>query len=150
WFWLARCSWAEFLDEDSCEAGHWAALPSASGTKRSMATRILPPTMQFNFSRLRVRRENISIHGIAPVRFLYASDLHLGRPWNESIVPQLLQIVDQSSPAIVLLGGDLIDTRRGADGLVKLVNRLSFQVPVLAIPGNHDLRVGLDLVRSAV
>ena len=83
-----------------------------------------------------------------PMRLLYASDLHLGRPWTAGVPEQLLAAVAQTSPDVVLLGGDLSDVPAGLPILSDLVRRLAVGRPVLAVAGNHDRRP--DRARRAV
>lgn len=75
----------------------------------------------------------------SPVRLLYISDLHLS-PWNASAkcVSQMLELVEQTRPDYVLLGGDLLDLGLSLHLLRRLVQESSRISPVLAISGNHD------------
>jgi predicted MPP superfamily phosphohydrolase len=50
----------------------------------------------------------------------------------------------------VLLGGDLADGAYGVDAVRRSVAALERIAPVLATPGNHDVRAGLARVRRAV
>jgi predicted MPP superfamily phosphohydrolase len=51
---------------------------------------------------------------------------------------------------VVLLGGDLVDSASKLARLSHLVEQVREVAPVLAIAGNHDRRVGLDMVRDAI
>jgi predicted MPP superfamily phosphohydrolase len=62
----------------------------------------------------------------------------------------VLDAARASSPDAVLLGGDLADQRSELSKLSGLIRKLSDLAPVMAIGGNHDRWVGMDLVRAAV
>jgi predicted MPP superfamily phosphohydrolase len=51
---------------------------------------------------------------------------------------------------MIVLGGDLVDSRGGLPLLTETVAALRCSAPVWAIPGNHDRFVGLREVRAAV
>lgn len=84
------------------------------------------------------------------LRVLYASDLHFLGRHSRMISKQLISIVREHFPDIVLLGGDLVDGRRGLDVLRETITSLHEVAPVAAIPGNHDCFVGLEEVRQCV
>jgi uncharacterized protein len=81
------------------------------------------------------------------LRLLYISDLHLSRR-NEHIAAQVLEAAHHSQPDIIILGGDLVDTKHGLPLLLDTLRALP--APVWAIAGNHDEIVGIDLVRACV
>jgi predicted MPP superfamily phosphohydrolase len=97
-----------------------------------------------------IRHETISLNLPRPVRLLYASDLHLGHWWTASVPHQLLSVAAQLDPDLILLGGDLTDNVSAIDPLHELVRQLDSIAPVCAIPGNHDVRAGIDTVCAAV
>lgn len=101
---------------------------------------------------LLVRTERVNLLGEGrPLRLLYASDLHLtGHADDEYLVDQLLEAARQHRPDATLLGGDLVDSRKGPNELVSAVRRLSSMAPVLAVRGNHDQYWGVENTRAAV
>lgn len=99
---------------------------------------------------LHVREERVRLGLPEPLRALYASDLHLGHRWTARVPTRLLDVVRAVRPALLLLGGDLADNAAALPGLSRLIAALAETAPVYAIPGNHDERVGADLVRDAV
>ena len=88
--------------------------------------------------------------GSRRLALLYASDLHLSRPWTRRLVTDLIYLARAARPDAVLLGGDLVDNPTGLIDLRPMVRALSDAAPVYAIAGNHDLRAGVQNVRSAV
>ncbi|MBA3869731.1 MAG: metallophosphoesterase [Chloroflexota bacterium] len=80
---------------------------------------------------------------------LYASDLHLSRQ-TEHIVQQLIGVVQSTQPAVVLLGGDMVDSKSAFAELTTLIQGIKVICPVWAISGNHESYVGVDSVRECV
>ncbi len=100
---------------------------------------------------LLVREEVVAGLGLAaPVRLLYASDLHLGALGSARVAVQVVEAARRSAPDAIVLGGDLADARRGLPRLRDCVRLLAVLAPVWAVAGNHDEAVGLGLVRGAV
>ena len=98
---------------------------------------------------LLVRRERVANIGMRK-RVLFASDLHLRLHGPHHIVDGLVEIAERERPDMVLLGGDLVDSRSGIDALHSLVRKLSSVAPLGAVAGNHDRWVGLSRVRAAL
>ena len=82
-------------------------------------------------------------------RLLYAADLHLS-PWTTGVVAQMLEMTERWRPDVVALGGDLVDAPWALSLLSDMVRELRRFAPVLAIPGNHDMLVGLPKMAEAV
>ena len=98
---------------------------------------------------LLVRRERVG-NISAKKRLLFASDLHLRKNGPRHIVDGLLEIASRECPDLVLLGGDLVDSRSGLEALQSLVRRLSRVAALGAVAGNHDRWIGVTRVRAAV
>lgn len=98
---------------------------------------------------LLVRRERVAHIGVRK-RVLFASDLHLRKQGPRHIVDGLVEIAARECPDLMLLGGDLIDSRNGLEPLQSLVRSLSCVAPVCAVSGNHDRWIGAARVRAAV
>jgi predicted MPP superfamily phosphohydrolase len=98
--------------------------------------------------RLSVRHHHFPVS--APqTSLLYASDLHLSGQ-TEHIVQQLISVVQSTQPAVVLLGGDMVDSKNAFAELTTLIQRIQLICPVWAISGNHEAYVGVDSVRECV
>ena len=109
--------------------------------------------MRFEFGAygpLQIRVERVGLNLSQPIRLLYASDLHLGHRWTSTVPAQLLAAANSTRPDQILLGGDLVDHAKALPALGRMIVELLGIAPVAAIPGNHDVRVGEDLVRRAV
>jgi predicted MPP superfamily phosphohydrolase len=102
------------------------------------------------FGTLAVRTERVRLGLSQPLRILYASDLHLGHWWTARLPGQLIAAARQSAPDVILLGGDLADAKKGLPRLERLVKALASVAPVGCVPGNHDLRPGVEQVQAAV
>lgn len=84
--------------------------------------------------------------GLDGLRIAFVSDVHAGSFLRAADVANLFERVQQKAPDLVLLGGDLINTRERElllfrDGLA----RLRPQHGVFAVPGNHDHFFGPDI-----
>ena len=99
---------------------------------------------------LLVRRERLSPHLGLGKRILFASDLHLRKNGPVHVVAGILDIVSRERPDIILLGGDLVDSRSGLEPLHRLIEDMVGVAPVGAVGGNHDRWIGLADVRGAV
>ena len=99
---------------------------------------------------LHIRTERIALAIPAPLRLLYASDLHLGHRWTAAVPDRLLDAARIARPDLILLGGDLVDNRNALPELRRAVGALLAVAPVGAIPGNHDKRAGAGAVETAV
>jgi uncharacterized protein len=98
-----------------------------------------------------LRTERIDFTGGAHAyNLLYISDLHLGWQRSQRIVTQLIELAQIHRPDLILLGGDLVDRRRGLSLLSQMVQQLQSIAPTWAIAGNHDHWVGVQWVKQAV
>jgi 3',5'-cyclic AMP phosphodiesterase CpdA len=72
-------------------------------------------------------------------RVLHVSDLHTGTREDRRVEPALAELVEQTGPELIVASGDL--THRGRRSEHERAARFltSFGVPVVAVPGNHDL-----------
>ena len=98
---------------------------------------------------LEIREERIREHA-HPCRVAYISDIHLRRGRTRRLCDQGLEAIEQARPDLVLLGGDLVDQSSELGALRQLIMGILKWAPVFAIPGNHDVAVGEELVRHEV
>lgn len=99
---------------------------------------------------LLVRTEQVKLDSSCGGAILYVSDLHLRTSQQELIARELIEIAIKACPEIILLGGDLVESRRALSGLGELTGSLSAIAPVLARSGNHDELVGCSRVRKVI
>jgi len=89
-----------------------------------------------------VVRERAGLAGLrAPLRIAWLTDLHHGQYVHTASVAAWVDAALAEAPDLVLLGGDLVDQRPGADGdedLVAELARLRAPLGVVAVWGNHD------------
>jgi len=98
---------------------------------------------------LHVREERLSPQ-TDPCRLLYVSDIHLRKGRFDTLSRQILDATSTCRPDAILLGGDLVDSVSELAHLTDLVAVLRSRAPVLAVGGNHDRSVGMDLVGRSV
>ncbi len=98
---------------------------------------------------LQIREERLSQSPNA-CRLMYVSDIHLRRGRSENLVRQVLESVHLCKPHAILLGGDLVDRASELSELRDMIKSLCTVAPVLAVGGNHDGGVGMNLVQDAV
>lgn len=74
-----------------------------------------------------------------PSRVLHLSDLHFGSGDDDAIVLGTPALIERFQPELVIASGDL--SHRGQDDQLAHATAFlrSFDRPVLAIPGNHDI-----------
>lgn len=72
-------------------------------------------------------------------RILHVSDLHGGTREDEQVAPALARLAARVEPDVVIASGDLAN--RGRRGELERSHALltSLGLPVVAVPGNHDL-----------
>tara|TARA_R110002072_G_scaffold287242_1_gene452648 strand:- start:117556 stop:118263 length:708 start_codon:yes stop_codon:yes gene_type:complete len=98
---------------------------------------------------LHIREERISDDDDA-CRLLYVSDVHLRRSRSDLLVRQVVKSARLCKPHAILLGGDLVDSVSELSHLGDLTSELRAVGQVFAIGGNHDDRVGIGYVRTAI
>jgi len=86
------------------------------------------------------------------VRILHTADWHIGKQINnvsliddqEYILKQIIQIIKQERPDVLVIAGDIYDRSIPSVEAVNLLNRVFSQillelcVPIIVISGNHD------------
>ena len=72
-------------------------------------------------------------------RILHISDLHLGRSEESQPIAALRELIPRLEPEILVVTGDL--THRGRRAELERAHELlgSLGLPLLAVPGNHDI-----------
>lgn len=71
------------------------------------------------------------------IRIAFISDLH-NCFYGDSSQSKLIQEVENSSPDIVIFGGDVIDAWGGTKYALRLISKLSMEYPCYYAPGNHE------------
>jgi 3',5'-cyclic AMP phosphodiesterase CpdA len=73
------------------------------------------------------------------VRLLHVSDLHIGTEEDAELVPALDALVRHVDPGVIVASGDLTHRGRAAQHDRAATLLRSFERPLVAIPGNHDI-----------
>lgn len=82
-------------------------------------------------------------------RIVHLTDLHLGVALNHRRLPALVSVANREQPDLIALTGDF--ATGGRDGLAEggtILKRLHAPDGVWAVPGNHDLFVGIERVNA--
>jgi uncharacterized protein len=66
------------------------------------------------------------------------------------LVEQIVRVVQDTQPQVVLLGGDMVDAASELSELTSLIKQLRMICLVWAISGNHESYVGVTMVRQCV
>ena len=81
----------------------------------------------------------------------FVADIHLNELQMQEL-PETIEIINQRKADIILLGGDFVNgngTGPDAQVLIKYLQKLSAPLGVYAVPGNHDVRRGIEPVKAA-
>jgi predicted MPP superfamily phosphohydrolase len=89
-------------------------------------------------------------HGLAGLRILHLTDLHLATCFDRSFFETILEAGDRLDPDLVLLTGDIVEHPEAVDWIEPVLSRVRGRLGQFAILGNHDLRYGESRVREAV
>jgi len=90
----------------------------------------------------------------AVFRLFFVSDIHLGSPNSQTRLHRLINEIRQSKADMLLVGGDVLDSRAGQRDLFSQpLGQLSLPLGKFAVLGNHDLFSGvkgsLDFLHQA-
>ena len=99
--------------------------------------------LEFNEVQIRLRRGGAGLDGM---RIVFLSDIHAGSYMSESDLCSIFARVAAIRPDLVLLGGDLINTREREILMFReAIPLLDPPLGIFAVPGNHDHFWGKDL-----
>ena len=79
------------------------------------------------------------------LRLIHTSDTHLGDPMGhpraEEVLASVVDVVERLDADALLLAGDVFDNERVSDAVVErfVAEMARTEVPVIVLPGNHDL-----------
>ncbi len=97
-----------------------------------------------HFSDLPVGLEGLSIGQL--------SDLHLGHRYSFTNAQRAIDLLLAAQPDLIVLTGDLVQTRSAIARLPDVVSRLHAPLGIYAVPGNHDYWEGMphiaDMLRE--
>lgn len=112
-------------------------------------TKIEPEWLEITSLKVQIPRLSPAFAGF---RIAQCSDIHLSQSLTVDEFSEACQTILQQKPDAVLITGDFVDDRvslrRWGDEMGKILAGLTAQVPVLAVLGNHDYRVGASQIRS--
>lgn len=95
------------------------------------------------YNKLKVVNYTIESDKISsPVRIALVTDLHSCKYGDHE--SELIAAIDDASPDIVLLGGDIFDDKIGNENTVDFLNGIVGRYPVYYVTGNHEFWGGVD------
>lgn len=99
----------------------------------------------------RIEVRTVVYEGKIPVgiRILFVSDLHFNR-FSGGRAQQLIEIIQETNPDIVLLGGDYVDNSNGLVHLDNLLAALPEKSRTFAVAGNHDYFFGIQKLKTCM
>ena len=72
---------------------------------------------------------------------LHLSDLHFGKPHRPAVSDALLRLAHELAPAVVVVSGDLTQRAKATEyrAAAEFLSQLPPTVPLVVVPGNHDV-----------
>lgn len=111
--------------------------------------------IDFETTWFKLNRRRISIQGLPKVfngiKLIHLSDFHFGDPITQDRVRDVVRMVNEQSPDLILITGDFIDshTEEGLiSGYFSILNGLKARLGLFAVLGNHDHWRNAPLVRQ--
>ena len=138
-----------FLSGRRITLRRWLSISLAAATR--LVDRLPPGRVIHRYvQRLEFNEVQISLlrggAGLDGMRIVFLSDIHAGSYMNEADLRTIFARVAAIEPDLVLLGGDLINTREREILMYReAIPLLDPPLGVFAVPGNHDHFWGKDL-----
>ncbi len=73
------------------------------------------------------------------MKLVHLSDLHFGKIAHPSIVPALIDEINEREVELVAVSGDITQRARNREFRAFMAMQEQFQAPTLVVPGNHDV-----------
>jgi predicted MPP superfamily phosphohydrolase len=105
--------------------------------------------------RVRVTDQRIWLNGLsesfAGLRVLQLSDIHHSLFFPLDRVARVVELANRLNPDLIALTGDFITySRRSIEPVAEMLGTLRSRLGVVAVLGNHDFRVGAEIVQKAL
>jgi predicted MPP superfamily phosphohydrolase len=105
--------------------------------------------------RIGVTDQRIWLNGLpeafAGLRLLQLSDIHHSLFFPLDRVAAVVELANRLKPDLVALTGDFVTySRRSIEPVAEMLGKLQARLGVVAVLGNHDFRVGADMVQRAL
>jgi predicted MPP superfamily phosphohydrolase len=84
------------------------------------------------------------------LRIAHLSDLHMSGRINKPYFEQVVEQANRLEPDIVAITGDLVERKKCLAWIPDTLGRLQARFGVFYVLGNHDLRVGAELIDAAM
>lgn len=91
-----------------------------------------------------IKLNRISLHSNQDLRIVHISDLHLGQTTDKVLVENLLKLVRDLQPQIILAAGDIVDGEVDQiEEFADLFKRIEAPLGKYAVTGNHEYYAGI-------
>lgn len=104
-----------------------------------------------NYKNPRIEEVTIDLNSSAPIvkslKIVAVSDVHLGHATGKNSLKKYVQLINNQSPDIILIGGDLIDndvTPLWDQRMWEELGELSAPMGIYMVPGNHEFISGIE------
>lgn len=94
-----------------------------------------------------IRKEVYASNNEDSFNILYLSDLHFNG-FTGKMIDKIVAAIYELNPALILFGGDYIDSKKGLLYLQELLSSVSDKKNMFAIGGNHDYYFGIQKVEE--
>lgn len=93
--------------------------------------------------RIVIKRQSIdlSANDREPIQIAFVSDIHIGPYLKTFFLKRLVKKIENLSPDLVLIGGDIIYAQANQVKYLSPLKRLAGGFPVFAVLGDHDYKV---------
>src|SRR5206468_2556811 len=114
-----------------------------------LAARLAVPKGRGRIQLRRFAGPSAYVEQMTPLRVAHLTDIHVGRVTPYAIQKEAVALTNAQNPDLVVITGDFVcHSQLYLDQLTEIMR--SFQVPVVAVLGNHDYWAGAEEVRAAL
>lgn len=109
-----------------------------------------------NYSNPDINRINISIDKPIEgdsIKIVAISDLHLGYGTGKNRLKKFVEMINEESPDLILIAGDLIDNSLKPlyeENMAEELNRLKAPMGIYMAPGNHEYITGIEECKNYI
>ena len=85
------------------------------------------------------------------IKIMHFSDVHLGAIYQKGTVEDMVEIINEKNPDVVVITGDLADGSKTLDPeWIKPLDNVKDSIPILYVTGNHESLYGKDDILNEI